>query len=54
MIYMEYKTISIDQLEQFNRRDLRPDVIEKLTERIAKGFNPARPLTVMILQKKII
>lgn len=44
---MEYKTISIDQLEQFNRRDLRPDVIEKLTERIAKGFNPARPLTVI-------
>jgi len=40
LIYMEYKTISIDQLEQFNRRDLRPDVIEKLTERIAKGTRP--------------
>lgn len=44
---MEYKTINIEQLEQFNRRDLRQDVIEKLTERIAKGFNPARPLTVI-------
>jgi hypothetical protein len=43
----EYKTIPIDKLQPFLVRQLRPGVIEKLKERIAQGYNPARPLTVV-------
>jgi DNA modification methylase/transcriptional regulator with XRE-family HTH domain len=45
---MEYKTIELKNLKQFSRRDIRPDVIEKLKERInISGYNPARPITVV-------
>jgi len=45
---MEYKTIKVEKLNHFDRRDIRQDVIEKLQERIgAGGYNPARPLTVI-------
>lgn len=44
---MKYKNIKTTELKQFNRRDIRPDVITKLKERIKKGFNPGRPLTVV-------
>ena len=44
---MEYKTINVNDLKFFNRRDIREDVVEKLKERIEKGFNPARPLSVV-------
>jgi site-specific DNA-methyltransferase (adenine-specific) len=43
----EYKIIKIDELILFDRRDIRPDVINKLKERISAGYNPARPLTVI-------
>lgn len=45
---MNYKTIKLSELTPFQRgRDIRTDVLELLKERIEKGFNPAKPLTVV-------
>jgi DNA modification methylase len=45
---MEYQLINVNKLTQFERRDLRISVIEKLHERIKSGYNPARPITVVM------
>jgi len=45
---MEYQLINVNKLTQFERRDLRSSVIEKLHERIKSGYNPARPITVVM------
>ena len=45
---MEYQLINVNELTQFERRDLRSSVIEKLHERIKSGYNPARPITVVM------
>jgi DNA modification methylase len=45
---MEYQLINVNKLTQFERRDLRSSVIEKLHERIKSGYNPARPITVIM------
>jgi len=42
-----YKTLKTSELTQFLRRDVRTDVVEQLKERIVKGYNPARPLTIV-------
>ena len=45
-----YKTqiLKIEQLERFEFRDIRQDLLNKLEERIEKtGYNPSRPLTVI-------
>jgi len=44
---MEYKELKLAELKPFKIRDLRANVITKLTERIQRGFNPARPLSVV-------
>ena len=44
---LEYALLPISELEPFQIRDLRPQVCERLRERIAAGYNPARPLTVV-------
>jgi len=41
-------------LTAFERRDLRSSVIEKLHERIKSGYNPARPITVVLQNGKYI
>ena len=43
----KYTTFKTSELTQFLRRDVRTDVLEQLRERIEKGFNPARPLTIV-------
>ncbi len=42
-----YETLKVAELKPFAIRDLRANVIEKLKERIAEGYNPARPLSVV-------
>jgi len=45
---MEYKNISIDQLEISKIRDIRDGVLKTLEERISNsGYNPAKPLSVI-------
>ena len=44
---MEYKELKLTELKPFKIRDLRDNVIIKLTERIKKRFNLARPLSVV-------
>lgn len=44
---VEYKQIKVSDLTEFHIRDIRPAVVEDIKERIAKGYNPARPLTVV-------
>lgn len=51
---MEYQLINVNKLTQFERRDLRSSVIEKLHERIKSGYNPARPITVVMQNKNYI
>jgi site-specific DNA-methyltransferase (adenine-specific) len=43
----KYTTFKTSELTQFLRRDVRTDVLEQLKERIVKGYNPARPLTIV-------
>ena len=44
---MEYRIIKVAELKPFHLRDLRGDVIRRLRTRIAEGYNPARPLSVV-------
>ena len=44
---VEYKVLPVKELNHFLIRDIRTSVIEELKERIEKGYNPARPLTVV-------
>lgn len=44
---LEYALLPVSALEPFRIRDLRPQVCERLRGRIAAGYNPARPLTVV-------
>lgn len=44
---VEYKILPVKELNHFLIRDIRISVIEELKERIEKGYNPARPLTVV-------
>lgn len=44
---VEYKQIKVKDLTEFHIRDIRPAVVDDIKERIAKGYNPARPLTVV-------
>ena len=43
---VEYKTLEVEQLIPFNVRNIRPQVVDKIKERIALGYNPAKPLVV--------
>lgn len=44
----QYDTFHRDELEYFERRDIRPSAVEELKERIAaNGYNPARPMRVV-------
>jgi len=43
---MEYQIIELNKLESFKIRGFRQNTIDKLTERIKDGYNPARPLYV--------
>ena len=43
----EYCTVKTSLLTLSHLRDLRPHIIQQLKEDIAKGFNPARLITVM-------
>jgi len=51
---MKYQLINVNELTSFERRDLRSSVIEKLHERIKSGYNPARPITVVLQNDKYI
>jgi site-specific DNA-methyltransferase (adenine-specific) len=51
---MEYKNINAKDLIQFDRRDIRESVLNKLEERIKSGYNPARPLTVVKKDNKYL
>ena len=51
---MEYKLIETEKLIQFERRDIRESVLEKLRERISLGFNPARPLSLIFKDNNYI
>ncbi len=42
-----YQTIEVSRLQRFPIRDIRQSVVEKLTERLTEGYNPARPLSVV-------
>ena len=44
---MEYRLMKVAELQPFPIRDIRANVVSKLTERIREGYNPARPLTVV-------
>lgn len=44
---MKYQTLTLAELTPFKRRDIRPDVLKLLKERIQTGYNPARPITVV-------
>lgn len=44
---MKYQVLKVAELKPFPIRDIRANVVSKLTERIAEGFNPARPLSVV-------
>jgi len=43
----EYVIEEVDNLVENPLRDLRQNVLERLRERIKRGFNPARPLSVV-------
>jgi len=43
----EYVIEKVDNLVENPLRDLRQNVLERLRERIRRGFNPARPLSVV-------
>ncbi len=45
--HLEYALLPVSVLEPFRIRDLRQQVCERLKDRIATGYNPARPLTVV-------
>ncbi len=47
MTTMKYQVLSVAELRPFTMRGLRSNVVEQLTERVAAGYNPARPLTVV-------
>jgi ParB-like chromosome segregation protein Spo0J len=51
---VEYKNLPVEELSAFEIRDIRIDVLEKLKDRISKGYNPARPLTVVKTDNKYI
>ena len=51
---MKYQLINVNELTSFERRDLRSSVIEKLHERIKSGYNPARPITVVLQNNKYV
>ena len=44
---VEYKVLSVSELNHFLIREIREGIIEDLKERIGEGYNPARPLTVV-------
>jgi site-specific DNA-methyltransferase (adenine-specific) len=44
---MEYRVMKVAELKPFPVRDIRANVVSKLTERIQEGYNPARPLSVV-------
>ena len=44
---MEYRVMKVAELTPFPIRDIRANVVSKLTERIKDGYNPARPLSVV-------
>ena len=45
---MNYQVFNVNELVQFDRRDIREGVVKTLEDRIKDEFNPARPLTVCI------
>lgn len=44
---IDYQILDVEQLLPFDIRDIRPQVIERLKERIGQGYNPAKPLTAV-------
>ena len=44
---MNYQVVNVTELKPFPIRDIRANVVSKLTERIQEGYNPARPLSVV-------
>lgn len=42
-----YNLVTLEKLQPFGMRRLRPGVLERLRERITGGYNPARPLSVI-------
>ena len=44
---IEYKVLSVSELNHFLIREIREGIVEDLKERIEEGYNPARPLTVV-------
>lgn len=44
---VEYKVLSVSELNHFLIREIREGIVEDLKERIEEGYNPARPLTVV-------
>ena len=44
---LEYQEIALSELKPFKIRDTRRGVLDRLKERIASGYNPARPLSVI-------
>lgn len=44
---IEYKVLSVSELNHFLIREIREGIVEDLKERIKEGYNPARPLTVV-------
>ena len=44
---VSYQELDVNRLLPFDIRNIRSQVLEKLKERIEKGYNPAKPLTVV-------
>lgn len=44
---VSYQELNVDCLLPFDIRNIRPQVLEKLKDRISKGYNLAKPLTVV-------
>lgn len=44
---VEYKVLQVKDLQGFRIRDVRSGAVEDIKERLEKGFNPSKPLTVV-------
>lgn len=49
---VEYKLLSVNELEHFIIRDIRQTAVDELKERFEEGFNPSKPLTVVVKDGK--
>lgn len=51
---VEYKVLPTKELEHFIIRDIRQGAVDELKERFEKGFNPSKPLTVVLKNDKYL